>query len=79
MKLKAAIRKVSGFCMFLFFILVLGKAGAADCGTATWEEFFPSSLVYMALAVLSFHIWEATGGNKTAKIGSDNEYEEVEK
>lgn len=63
MKLKTVVKKVSGFCMFLFFMLILGKASASDCGAA-WEEIFPSTFIYCGLMILSFHVWEATGGNK---------------
>lgn len=41
-----AFRKISGAACFIFFLLVLGKAGASDCGAA-FEEIFPSTLYFM--------------------------------
>lgn len=53
----AILRNICGWGAFVFFMLVLGKAGASDCGAA-WEEIFPSTLYYMAGFVLSFFAWE---------------------
>lgn len=61
-KVEKIVRTISGWATVIFFILILGKAGASDCGAA-WEEIFPSTLIYGALMILSFHIWEAAGGN----------------
>lgn len=61
-KLETALRKVSGFAMFLFFMLILGKAGASDCGAA-WEEIFPSTFIYTGLFAVSFFVWDYCGGN----------------
>lgn len=46
------LRKVCGVAAFVFFMLVLGKAGASDCGAA-WEEIFPSTLYFIAGFVVS--------------------------
>lgn len=62
-RIRAAIRTAAGWTTTIMFILVLGKAGAFDCGAA-WEEIFPSTFIYMAIAVVAFHGWEAFGGNK---------------
>lgn len=51
-RILTAIRKISGFIAFVFFMLVLGKAGASDCGAA-WEEIFPSTLYFTAGFVVS--------------------------
>ena len=48
----AIARQISGIAAFVFFMLILGKAGASDCGVA-WEEIFPSTLYYMAAFGLS--------------------------
>lgn len=61
-KIEKIVRTISGWATVIFFILILGKAGASDCGAA-WEDIFPSTLIYGALMILSFHIWEAAGGN----------------
>lgn len=45
-------RNICGVATFVFFMLVLGKAGASDCGTA-WEEIFPSTLYFTAGFVVS--------------------------
>lgn len=39
------LRNICGVAAFVFFVLMLGKAGASDCGAA-WEEIFPSTLYY---------------------------------
>lgn len=70
------VRTISGWATAIFFFLILGKAGASDCG-APWEEIFPSTFIYMAIAVVAFHVWEAFGGNKPY---NNNRYNtEVEK
>ena len=72
----AAIRTAAGWTTAIMLFLVLGKAGASDCGAA-WEEIFPSTFIYMAIAVVAFHVWEAFGGNKPY---NNNRYNtEVEK
>lgn len=48
----AIARQISGVAAFVFFMLVLGKAGASDCGAA-WEEIFPSTLYFTAGFVVS--------------------------
>lgn len=53
----AALRKISGATCFIFFMLVLGKACASDCGAA-WEEIFPSTLYFMIGFVVSFFVWD---------------------
>lgn len=60
------VRTISGWATAIFFFLILGKAGASDCG-APWEEIFPSTFIYCGLMILSFHIWEAAGGNCISK------------
>lgn len=65
-KIEKIVRTISGWATVIFFILILGKAGASDCG-APWEEIFPSTFIYCGLMILSFHIWEAAGGNHTDK------------
>lgn len=45
-------RNICGVAAFVFFMLVLGKAGASDCGAA-WEEIFPSTLYFTAGFVVS--------------------------
>lgn len=65
-KIEKIVRTISGWVTVIFFILILGKAGASDCG-APWEEIFPSTFIYCGLMILSFHIWEAAGGNHTGK------------
>lgn len=62
-RIRAAIRKAAGWTTAIMFFLVLGKAGASDCG-APWEEIFPSTFIYCGLMILSFHVWEAFGGNR---------------
>lgn len=75
-RIRAAIRTAAGWTTTIMFILVLGKTGASDCGAA-WEEIFPSTFIYMAIAVVAFHVWEAFGGNKPY---NNNRYNtEVEK
>lgn len=65
-RIRAAIRTAAGWTTAIMFFLVLGKAGASDCG-APWEEIFPSTFIYCGLMILSFHIWEAAGGNCISK------------
>ena len=60
------VRTISGWATVIFFFLILGKAGASDCG-APLEEIFPSTFIYCGLMILSFHIWEAAGGNRIDK------------
>lgn len=50
------LRKISGAACFVFFMLILGKTGASDCGAA-WEEIFPSTLYFMIGFVVSFYVW----------------------
>jgi hypothetical protein len=45
-------RNICGVAAFVFFMLVLGKAGASDCGAA-WEEIFPSTLYFTTGFVVS--------------------------
>lgn len=45
-------RNICGVAALVFFILILGKAGASDCGAA-WEEIFPSTLYFSAGFVVS--------------------------
>lgn len=61
-KIENIVRTISGWSMAVFFFLILGKAGASDCG-APWKEIFPSTFIYCGLMIVSFHIWEAAGGN----------------
>ena len=65
-KVEKIVRTISGWATAIFFFLILGKAGASDCG-APWEEIFPSTFIYCGLMILSFHIWESTGGNCVSK------------
>ena len=65
-KIEKIVRTISGWATAIFFILILGKAGASDCG-APWEEIFPSTFIYCGLMIVSFHIWEAAGGNRINK------------
>ena len=60
------VRTISGWATVIFFFLILGKAGASDCG-APLEEIFPSTFIYCGLMIVSFHIWEAAGGNRINK------------
>lgn len=62
-QLIAAIRTAAGWTTAIMFFLVLGKAGASDCG-APMEEIFPSTFIYMGIAIISFYVWEACGGNR---------------
>lgn len=62
-RIRAAIRTVSGWTTAIMLFLVLGKAGASDCG-APIEEIFPSTFIYMGIAILSFYVWELFGGNR---------------
>ena len=45
-------RNICGVAAFMFFMLVLGKAGASDCGAA-FEEIFSSTLYFMIGFVVS--------------------------
>lgn len=65
-KIEKIVRTISGWAIVIFFFLILGKAGASDCG-APLEEIFPSTFIYCGLMILSFHIWEAAGGNRIDK------------
>ena len=65
-KIEKIVRTISGWATAIFFILILGKARASDCG-APWEEIFPSTFIYCGLMIVSFHIWEAAGGNRINK------------
>ena len=65
-KVEKIVRTISGWATAIFFFLILGKAGASDCGAA-WEEIFPSTFIYCGLMILSFHIWESAGGNCVSK------------
>ena len=65
-KVEKIVRTISGWATAIFFFLILGKAGASDCG-APWEEIFPSTFIYCGLMIVSFHIWEAAGGNRINK------------
>ena len=58
-RILTSIRKISGFIAFLFFFLILGKAGASDCGAA-WEEIFPITFYYTIGFVLSFLVYDWT-------------------
>jgi hypothetical protein len=60
--MKTWIRRISGFVLAFSFIMILGKAGASDCG-ADWSEIFPSTFIYVGIAAVSFYVWEYTGGN----------------
>lgn len=60
-QIEPIVRRISGIAAAIFFILVLGKAGASDCG-APIEEIFPSSFIYGGLMIVSFLIWKMTGG-----------------
>lgn len=62
-KVEKIVRTISGWATAIFFFLILGKAGASDCG-APWEEIFPSTFIYMGIAIISFYVWEACGGNR---------------
>lgn len=65
-KVEKIVRTISGWATAIFFFLILGKAGASDCG-APWEEISPSTFIYCGLMILSFHIWESAGGNCVSK------------
>lgn len=60
--IETALRRISGFTMFISFFLILGKAGASDCGAA-FEEIFPSTFIYAGIFALSFFVWDHCGGN----------------
>lgn len=62
-RIRAAIRTAAGWTTAIMFFLVLGKAGASDCG-APMEEIFPSTFIYMGISIISFYVWEACGGNR---------------
>lgn len=65
-KIEKIVRTISGWATVVFMFLILGKAGASDCG-APLEEIFPSTFIYCGLMIVSFHIWEAAGGNRISK------------
>ena len=65
-KVEKIVRTISGWATAIFFFLILGKAGASDCG-APWEEIFPSTFIYCGLMILSFHRWESAGGKCVSK------------
>ena len=50
-RIRAAIRTAAGWTT------------ASDCG-APMEEIFPSTFIYMGIAIISFYVWEACGGNR---------------
>lgn len=56
-------RNICGVAAFVFFMLVLGKAGASDCGAA-FEEIFPSTLYFMIGFVVSICVYLKLGGNR---------------
>lgn len=56
-------RNICGVAAFVFFMLVLGKAGASDCGAA-FEEIFPSTLYFMIGFVVSICAYLKLGGNR---------------
>lgn len=58
-----ALRKISGAACFIFFLLVLGKAGASDYGAA-FEEIFPSTLYFMIGFIVSICAYLKLGGNR---------------
>lgn len=58
-----ALRKISGATCFIFFLLVLGKAMASDCGAA-FEEIFPSTLYFTVGFVVSLCAYLKLGGNR---------------
>lgn len=62
-KREKIVRTISGWATVIFFFLILGKAGASDCG-APLEEIFPSTFIYCGLMIASFNVWEASGGNR---------------
>lgn len=62
-KVEKIVRTISGWATAIFFFLILGKAGASDCG-APMEEIFPSTFIYMGIAIISFYVREACGGNR---------------
>lgn len=66
-KARKIARKVSGFLMVLFFIMVLGKAGASDNG-AEIGKIFPAAFIYTGLAAICFEVWDKCGGNDPAVI-----------
>lgn len=55
------VRRLSGIAVWVFLIMIYGKAGASDCG-APLEEIFPSTFIYVGLMILSFLVWKFTGG-----------------
>lgn len=56
---KSHYRAIQAAREFLFFFLILGKAGASDCGAA-WEEIFPITFYYTIGFVLSFLVYDWT-------------------
>lgn len=61
-KARKIARKVSGICIAVFFILMLGTAGRSDMG-ADLSEVFPAGVFYTAGMIVSQMIWEKCGGN----------------
>lgn len=59
----AAVKRISGIVAFVSFMMVIGKAGASDCGAA-WEEIFPSTFYYTAAFVLSMSVFNYLDQNK---------------
>ena len=57
-------RNICGVAAFVLFMLVLGKAGASDCGAA-WEEIFPSTFILPL--VLLFQFWRWNGWKDSDK------------
>lgn len=58
-----ALRKISGAACFIFFLLVLGKAGASDCGAA-FEEIFHSTMYFMIGFIVSICAYLKLDGNR---------------
>lgn len=56
-------RCISGLATAVFFILMLGEAGAYECGAQLKEVIVPL-IICCGLMVVSFRIWENCGGNK---------------
>ena len=57
------LRKISGAATAVLFVLLIGKAGASDCGAA-WEEIFPSTLYYLAAFAVCSFVWLKLGGGE---------------
>lgn len=60
-KIEPIVRRISGIMGLIFFVLLLGKAGASDCG-APIEDIFPSSLIYCGGMLISILIYKVAGG-----------------